>query len=470
MGRRPYLIGLLVLIVRVATLPRTPWDAAEPRFPFALMVAVSVLASVVTAIAIAVRDPLASLLFSFSAAVLVHAPAARLDALAWMFLALALLSLRKPVLLGAFAAAAAACGIVSAVALFFAALMLVATERRDRFLAAVAFLIVLLPFVTIPETLPSPPSLSIARFTLHPWGSKIVALPLLAAVVAGIRPLMRRFGADRDGAELEVLLWLAAVHVAIGIAFVDPADGVRYAVPSLLFTAVVAAEGLRALRVTWIGAAAIAALSAWYAYPVLRDRVTRPSPPVEAARAIPAGEVVLVDRETAAFAGGTPVDEGLRRHVDDAVPLLHFAHGRSNEPGARVFSRPDADAYGKLTRNAYRQVSLVPVEHRFAPLRGVFGIERNEAGESWRWLEREAEVRVPRGRAMARVTLQLPADAPLAANEVRINAASVTVRRGESLTVAVPLEQPLLLFRASHAYRLAAPDTRRVAVRLVKVQ
>ena len=230
---------------------------------------------------------------------MVHAPAARLDSLGWMFVALALLCLRKPVLLGAFAAAAMACGIVSALALFFAALMLIVTERRDRVIAAIAFVVVLLPFVAIPESLALLPGLSIARFTLHPWGSKFVALPVLVAVVAGIRPLMRRWSV-----ELEVLLWFAVVHVAFGIAFVDPADGVRYAVPSLIFTAIVAAEGLRALRVTWIGAAVIAALSIWYAFPILRDRVTRPSPPIEAARAIPRGVVVLHDRETAAFAKG----------------------------------------------------------------------------------------------------------------------------------------------------------------------
>ena len=515
---RPYLIGVVVLLARVGTLPRTPWDAAELRFPFAPMVAVSVIASVATAVAIAYwgggfRSPdddrpasptphLAAVIFSFSGAVLVHAPSARLDALAWMFLAMAVLTLRKPVLLGAFAAAALACGVVSALALFFAALMLVVTGRRDRIIAAIAFLIVLLPFVSIPETLASPASFSIARFTLHPWGSKIVALPVLVAVVAGIRPLMRRWSAD-----MEVLMWFAAIHVAIGIAFVDPADGVRYAVPALLFTAFVAAEGLRALRVTWLGAAAIAALSVWYAYPILRDRVTRPSPPVEASRAIPHGVVVLADRETAPFANAvilsradgegppaearTPLrlkgvlrraspaqddrsvlalDDGLRRHVDDAVPLLHFAYGKSNEPGARVFSREDHDAYGKLTRNAFRRVSLVPIEHRFAPLRGVFGIERDEAGESWRWLEREAEVRVPRGRAMARVTLRLPAGAPFDANEVRINATQAVVRRGETVEIFVPLEQPLLLFRAAHAYRLEAPDTRRVAVQLVEIR
>lgn len=465
MARWPLLIGVLVLLARVATLPRTPWDPSELRFPFAAMVAVAVLASAATAIVVAMRDPLATLLFSFSAAVLVHAPSARLDSLAWLFLALAFVSLRKPVLVGAFTGAALACGVTSAFAMFFAALILVIKERRDRLIASIAFVIVLLPFVSIPETLGSPATFSLARFTLHPWGSKFVFLPLLVAVAAGIRGIWRKWDA-----ELEVLFWFFVIHVAIGLAFVDPADGVRYAVPSLLFVAFVAAEGLRTLRVSWIGAAAIAGLSVWYAYPILRDRVTRPSPPVEAARAIPGGVVVLADRETLPFVrGSASLDDGLRAHVDDSIPLLHFAHGNSNAPDARVFLRPDADAYGKLTSNAYRHVSLIPISHRFAPLRGVFGIERNEAGESWRWLEREAEIRVPRGRVMARVTLRLPAHAPID-NEVQINATRVTVRRGETVEAHVPLEQPLLLFRASRTYRLAAPDTRTVAVQLVRIE
>jgi hypothetical protein len=465
-ARQALLIGVLVLLARVATLPRTPWEAADLRFPFVPMLVLSVVASAVTAGLIAMRDPLASVVFSFSAAVLVHAPAARTDATAWMFVVLALGSLRKPVLLGLFTGAAVACGVPSATALFVAALMLVVTGQRDRVLAAIAFVIVVLPFLGIPENLGAASTFSITRFTLHPWGSKFVWLPLLIAVAAGVRPIVRSWTA-----ELEVLFWFAVVHIAAGVAFVDPADGVRYAVPALLFVSDVAAAGLRELRVRWIGAVAIAALSVWYAYPILRDRVTRPSPVIEAARAIPRGVVVLADPSTAPFAGASmPVDAGLRRHVDDAVPLLHFADGSSNEPGARVFARDDRDAYGKLTRNSHRRVSLIPIEHRYAPERGVYGIERNDAGQSWRWLEREAVVRVPQGRERARVTLRLPADASLAANEVQINATRVLVRRGETIEAQVPLEQPLLLFRATRAFGLQSGDTRRVAVQLVAVE
>ena len=74
-----------MLLARVATMPRTPWDASELRFPFFATVIASIVASAVTAFVIATRDPIAAVLFSFSAAVLVHAPAARLDAIARAF-------------------------------------------------------------------------------------------------------------------------------------------------------------------------------------------------------------------------------------------------------------------------------------------------------------------------------------------------------------------------------------------------
>jgi len=463
---RAILIAVLVLAVRLLTFPRTPWDAAEMHFPFGKMVGISIAASVIAAVALFFAYErmvesnnaavVAALLFSCSAAVLVHAPTARLDALSWMFVALALLCLDIPALLGIFAAAAIVCQpsmVISGLALLIAAMFLVLRDPRDRVLAAVAFIVTALPFARIPETIDLAGPLSIVRFTLHPWGSKIVALPLLVCVLAGLRPLARKWNPS-----VEVLLWFAVVHVAVGIALIDPAEGARWTVPSLMFTALVAAMGLQALRVTWIGAGILVALSVWYAFPILRDRVTKPSPAMAAARAIPADVIVLHDRETAAFAKGFPLDEGLRRFVDEPdVRLLHFAH---------LFPKADVDAYGKLTNNKYRHVALFPIVDRYAPMRGVFGLER-DATDSWRWLEPEAEVRVPRRSSMAEVELRLPASAPIELNDIQINATLVTVRRGQTVTAHVPLEQPILLIRATRAFDL--PDTRRVAVQLLRV-
>jgi hypothetical protein len=370
MWGRALTIGSVVLAARLLTFPRTPWDAGELRWPFFLMVAISIAASVVTAVVLALREPMAALLFSLSAAVMVHAPTATWHSLSWMFLALAWVS----------------------------------WPRRwwpGLFLLAAAF-----PFLGIPEELTLPYEFSIARFTLHPWGSKFVFLPLLIAVIAGVRPALRR-------KELEPLAWFTLAYLAVGIAVVDPRDGVRYAVPAMLLVAIVAAEGLKALRVGWIGAALIAALSIGYAYPLLRERVTRPSPLAQALRA--------------------------------------------RKPGL-VFTRGDADAWGKLTRIP-RTYSLPPPPG-FTPGVGVYGVETNEAGESWRWLETYAELSAPRP---LQLTLRLPSDAKIDFNDVRVNGTLVRVRRGESVTVHAPARVQI---EAARTFPLDPPDTRSVAVQL----
>src|SRR5438132_1205057 len=111
MLRKALLLGVVVLAVRLLTFPRTAWDADELRFPFAMMVTISIAASVITAIALLVAfgDAMPAVLFSFSAAVLVHAASARLDSAAWMFLALALACVTRPALLGLCSAAAIVC-------------------------------------------------------------------------------------------------------------------------------------------------------------------------------------------------------------------------------------------------------------------------------------------------------------------------------------------------------------------------
>jgi hypothetical protein len=444
--RNALLVGGLVLVVRLLTIPRTPWDAAELQFPFAAMVAVSVVASVATAVALALAyGPLTSLLFSCSAAVLVYAGTARLEVVAWMFLALALLSLKKPAwLIGALAGAAAACH----PPMLISALVLPLLVKERRWLALIAFAVVAVPFVAIPENLSGGDGVSVLRFTLHPWGSKFVALPVLACAAYGARTLLREWKPEH-----EVLMWFTVVHVATGIAAVSPSEGVRWAVPSLIFAAVLAARAGR------IAVAALVGLSMWYAYPILRDRVTRPSPPVEAVRAIPRDSIILSDREMAPWVGGTPLDQGLRDHVNDREPLLLVAS--ANLRGARVFSRPDADPYGKLTRNAYRRVSLLPIEHRYAPLFGVHGLEHDEQGGTWRWLNREAEIGLPRGIRIVRLMFRSPSGP----NEVLVNGRRVPL----DTMVELPAAERMRV-RAAREYDLELPDTRRVAVQLVRLE
>jgi hypothetical protein len=341
--QRALIIGGVVLLARLATLPRAPWDAREPE-PFLLFAALSIAVSVIAAFVIALREPVAAVLFSFSAAMLVHGVTATL------------------------------------------------------------------PYVGIPDELRLPYELNVARFTLHPWGSKIVFLPVMLAFVVGAWRMWNA-GVSPAGPQasrlrprwLEPLAWFTFAWLAVGIAVVDPRDGVHFAIPSLIFVSIVAAEGLKALRVPWIGACAIAALSVFYTFPLLRERITTESPLVRARR----------------------------------------------QPGV-AFSRSDADAWGKLTA-VPRELFVEPAP-RFLPGVGVYGPER-----SWRWTERYAELK---GTAL---TLRLPADAKIASNDVLVNGVRVHVKRGKSVSINTG---PRVVIEAQRAFPLDPPDTRTVAVQI----
>ncbi len=327
---RPLLIGGVVLAARLLTIPRTPWDARELQ-PFFVFAAISIALSVAVAMVMARREPVAAVLFSFSAAMLVHGVTA------------------------------------------------------------------LWPRLAIPDELALPQEFSIARFTLHPWGSKIVFLPVLVAVIAGLPRAWKR-------KELEPLAWATFAYLCVGMAVVDPRDGVRFAIPSLILVSIVAAEGLKAMRVPWIGAGAIAALSIFYTFPLLRERVMEDSP-----------------------------------------------RARAKSPGA--YTRSDADAWGKLT--AVPQLVRVEAPPPFVPGAGVFGPE-----EGWRWTKKYAELSAPHPLTL---TLRLPANAKIAFNDVRVNGVILRVRRGESVAVNAA---PPIVMESARAFPLDPPDTRTVAVQV----
>ena len=358
--RRAFLIGGVVLAARLATLPRTAWDPREPE-PYFVFAAISIAVSVIAAVVIALREPVAAVLFSFSAAMLVHGVTA------------------------------------------------------------------LVPYVAIPEELMLPHEFSVARFTLHPWGSKIVFLPLMLAFVVGAwrmwnagvppaeqaaspppareRDAPRSAGGDAgDPHWIEPLAWFTFAWLALGIAVIDPRDGVRFAIPSLIFVSIVAAEGLKALRVPWIGAGVIAALSIFYTWPLLHERVTTVSP---------------------------------------------LARARQR-PGV-TFSRGDADAWGKLTA-VPREISVEGTPP-FTPGAGVYGPE-----EGWRWVKAYAELSDARS-----LTLRLPPSAKIESNDVLVNGASVHLKRGESVTVNAG---PRVVIESARAFALDPPDTRTVAVQV----
>ena len=161
----------------------------------------------------------------------------------------------------------------------------------------------------------------------------------------------------------------------------DPADGVRYAIPFVLGTSFFAGVGAVALARTFFAPAyafvAIFAIgSIIYVSSLLSQRSSTWSPPVYAAaiakvvfpsNAVPLYELPLWPHSQYYFRDRHPmrVNDGLAAYFDRPdVPLFIYADGGSHAPGARVFRWQPSDAYSKLTRNHYRVVSLIPVSHR----------------------------------------------------------------------------------------------------------
>ncbi|HEX3582164.1 MAG TPA: hypothetical protein VH087_10425, partial [Thermoanaerobaculia bacterium] len=165
------------------------------------------------------------------------------------------------------------------------------------------------------------------------------------------------------------------------------------------------------------------------------------------------------------------------------IPLVLLADGGSHDPDARTFSWPETDAYGKLTRNHYRVVTAdtITKAERYAPVEGVYALERTIAGEEWRWLSARAAIALPRGFNTVTVTLALSGDAPFDSNptEVLVNGrpeAKINVtRQPASATVELmPLLPPEIEFRATRSFRpadaLKNRDPRTLAVELVRVE
>ena len=64
-----------------------------------------------------------------------------------------------------------------------------------------------------------------------------------------------------------------------------------------------------------------------------------------------------------------PIEKAIAELYDQPdVPLFLFANGASSASGAHVFTWAASDAYEKLTRGFYRQVTLVPKPARSIPI------------------------------------------------------------------------------------------------------
>jgi len=245
----------------------------------------------------------------------------------------------------------------------------------------------------------------------------------------------------------------------------DPADAVRYALPSLIGVGLAVAAGFGSLieatqfdLAPSMFVALFAVGSFLYVRPITGIRHRGISPPLQAvgwARGnLPSGSVVLYEtslRPHAEFLMGRfhplPLERGLQLLANRPdVPLYAFADGGSPEPGAIRFAWPESDAYGKLTRDHYRVVSLVPIPmtRRYLVLKGVYPFERTASGKEWRWLDQHAGlVMSPAPGRHVTMSFYLPPDAPEQSTHVTVRTAGssndVLVRRGQISTVSMPI-------------------------------
>jgi hypothetical protein len=336
----------------------------------------------------------------------------------------------------------------------------------------------------------------VLRFTAHPWGPKWLAIPILALAAAGAVATLR----ERRWRAIP-LLTAAAVYLLFALAMMDPADGVRYALPSAVATAYLAAAGARTLTGRYrpelavpLLAAAYIAGAAVYVASIIAQRTTVVSPPVAAAEymrqhlppdAVVLYELPLMPHSRLLLRGFTilPVDAGLRQlHDRGDVPLFLFSDGGTYYREGREFAWEPSDAYGKLTRNHYRVVSVSEVrpEERFRAARGVHPLERSVDGEEWRWLERHAELLLPDLDAgELEITLRLPDSFPEERNEVKVGVDGTVVRelvllRGRPVRFVIPLsgESHTITIDSARSFVPArtgslSDDEREIALKLV---
>jgi hypothetical protein len=485
-----------------------------------------------------------ALLFQLSPAMLVQGPLPMSDPPALMFLALALAagailrdggSIWSALALGGAASAAIGCRPQLALAVLpMLAVALWQTPWRRRGEVAAAFTLVSLlwfaPLVLATRGFTGflvyqsrqaayvaghdatlsrggSPILSVAkRFVTHPWGRKEMAFPVLALAAAGIVALFRR---RRSGAL--PLAILTAFQLAVCILIMDPADAVRYALPSMLGIALAAAFGAQILAqalarlvrapaaarlIPILAALLIAAGAIVYAWPVLAARSQTLSPLISAARwarrNLPEQSVILrgEDMEPQAdllFKEGfdlNPVEEGFHHAAfrPEAQAWL-LAEGESRWPGAVNFRWPDSDPYHKLTRDHYRIVSLSPIppDRRFESERGVYGWEPTLLDARWRWLDAHAAISIFAKKQVrgAVVKLGLAPSVPFPSNTVTLSIGgapgqTVEIARGTWRRVEIPLpthgpvEIDIKSSRSFVAVKEGIP--RRVAVQLLAVE
>jgi hypothetical protein len=593
--RREAVGAFVVLVSRILTTPRTPWENDEFLFaeavrkfdpsryhphppgyplyvllgkivnaiigdPWLALVIVSIIAAPIGFVALArafrrwIDDPdlalIAALLYYFSAGMLVQGTLALSDDAAIMFLGLALLAIsrigdaeddRNALAVGIWTSAAIGCRpqlVIPILPMLLVALLQMRTMRqRIACVAAFVFISViwLLPlmeaaggwdgllayeqkqaayFASHDAGLSRGAKTTgeiVARFVFHPWGSKYISFPLILCSAIGAISLLtvwRRASSPAGGARdvrpytsLLPLIVFTIVQLGFELGWMDPADAARYSLPSMILFALFAACGfdvvgrsVRIRAIPWIAALFFAAISFWYSFPILAARTRGPSPVVAAAayanQHFAPNTVILYDLSLRPHAEylmprfrSVAIEPGLAELYDRPdVPLVLFVDGGSHWPEAKVFGWPSSDAYGKLTRNHYREVTLDPIrpEERYLPLAGVYPLERTIAGDEWRWLASDAAIRLPHAhRATIALAFRLSPDTPYAADVVRVGvngrAAGEVVARKTPAAISVVLPAGPVEIEM-HSQQAFAParvlhnqDPRILAVQLVGV-
>jgi hypothetical protein len=336
-------------------------------------------------------------------------------------------------------------------------------------------------------------SLLLFRFFAHPWGPKWLALPLLAIAAIGALMLVAR--------KNKLALPLATgciLYLGFALATMDPADAVRYAIPSLPAIALFAAVPLMKLAlIGFLVVATYAAGAVDYTLPVLRARATSDAPSYAAAKWIrghvPKNTIVLYDLPLRPHAENLlrewksmRADAGLAKFGGDPnVPMVLYADGaRGALPGV-TFAWPDTDAYRKLTRQHYGAVSVIalPATGRYRALYGINSPERTREGASWRWIAERGVIELPDlGKSNVRLTFHAPGDYPLGENRIRVRVhgreLAITVQTNSDAQLTIPIPpgitrieiEPEKSFVPAQVAGAMNRDTRRLSVMLTNVE
>jgi hypothetical protein len=327
------------------------------------------------------------------------------------------------------------------------------------------------------------------RFIGRAWGTEAMALVVLALAGAGFVLTIRNRA-------VWPLTAAAAIYIGVALWVMDPADGVRYAIPFVLVTAFFA--GAASKKAPYVIAPVAAIVFAIYTGSLLLQRRTTASPPVRAANfaraAYPANAVALYElplwpHATYFLKDRNPhrVDDGLAKFWDRPdVPLFLYADGATARQDAKIFQWQPSDAYLKLTRNHYRASSIIPMppERRFRIVEGVFAPERDQDGREWRWLAPSAVLQLPHGPARSlALRIGLPQAAAIEANTITISVndvetakARVERGRGTNVTVDVPAGAPLIRLVSETSFipaevpSMRSGDRRRLAVELYELR